>query len=529
MDKKNFNFFVVFSVLIVILLGVFVLAALAPIDLVFEQNVTSVYDEGDFTVNWTAVSTKDFNYTIYIYADDILYTEVKNDSTTGYSFSNTTDANYTFTIEAENSTGKANSTNLSMIVDNTAPIITISLPSAGWKIGNISIHTNSTDATANVTSSTMYFWFGNSTGNFSTTLFTSCPYVSSATGFNCSATFNTSDLADGNYTLWINASDTSISNVKNQSKTLIGIDNTAPTVTLSSSSSSKDSLTISISASDSTSGITGTCTSNRSGAIVTGSTSFAESGLSCGISHAYLITCTDVAGNAGSVSTSFSTNGCGGGSSSSSSTTTTIKKAHTFTKITPGVVSIMKNFDEEIGVKEIRIEVNNEAQNVKITISKFDGKPAAVYVEKTGKVYQYLQIDATNLGNNLEKAVVIIKVKKSWISENALDKAKIALFKFDENLKKWNELSTVYDSSDDTYDYFDVELTSFSYFVISEKTVVGEEAEEGETVAPTNGETPTTGGTEKERNLKWLWIVIIVLVVLVAVAMNREKINFLKK
>ena len=82
-------------------------------------------------------------------------------------------------------------------------------------------------------------------------------------------------------------------------------------------------------------------------------------------------------------------------------------------------------------------------------------------------------------------------------------------------------LSTVYDSSDDTYDYFDVELTSFSYFVISEKVVVEEEVvEEDKNIGTILGEKIS----EEVKNLTWLWIVIVVLVVIaIYVIFNRKK------
>ena len=171
----------------------------------------------------------------------------------------------------------------------------------------------------------------------------------------------------------------------------------------------------------------------------------------------------------------------------------------------------MKNFDTETGIKEIQINVNNEAQNVKISVTKYNDKPAAVSVEKTGKVYQYMQIKTENLADKLEKAIVTIKVKKTWVSENGLDKDRIALFKFNENSEEWDELLTVYNNSDDTYDYFDVELTSLSYFAISEKTVVAEEEEEETSVVKDILEDLGITG-EGEKSLKWLWILIGVLV-----------------
>ncbi len=131
MDKKTRIFGGVCAFLLV--MGMFfVMAAIdAPTAVIIKQNVTPVYDEGSFVINWTApASGGELNYSIFIYADDVLYTVAGNDSLVGYEFSNTSvgDGNitYSFTIQAENATDQANSsTNVSMTVDRTAPVITM--------------------------------------------------------------------------------------------------------------------------------------------------------------------------------------------------------------------------------------------------------------------------------------------------------------------------------------------------------------------------------------------------------------------
>jgi len=206
---------------------------------------------------------------------------------------------------------------------------------------------------------------------------------------------------------------------------------------------------------------------------------------------------------AATAAVSSSSSGGGGGGTASEIK----KKIHSFTKITPGIASIIKDFDVEIGVKEIKIEVNSEAQDVKITVTKYDGKPAAVSVEKTGKVYKYLQIETTNLVDKLDKATMTIQVEKSWLSDNSLEKDNIALFKFDESAEEWNELITTYTEENETYYYYDIELSSFSYFTISEKEVT--EAEEDTRLR--EGITKTA---EKVKSLIWLWILIILVIVI---------------
>ena len=505
--EKKFNFFAVFGVLIILLSMYFVLAAItAPTDLLFGQNTTANYDnDGDFTVNWTAGGGSDeINYTIYIYADDVLYTSAVNDSETGYSFSNTTDANYTFTIEAVNATPDyANSSNISMIVDRTVPSLAY-----GTGIGANNTGANRTWIFANVTASdtnknSLVFSLYNSTSLVNQTVYAD----SYAT-----ISINWTGLPVETYTYNVTANDSATNSNSTLTRTFY-LDSTVPTATASCTPSNPT---------DNGEQVTCTCSGSDSGSGIASSTANLVYTTSTAGSFTYDCSVTNNAGLSASTTATYLVSGGGGGSSGGGGGGTT--KSNTFTKITPGNVSIMKNFDKETGIKEIQINVNNPAQNVRIIVTKYDGKPAEVSVEKTGKVYQYMQIKTENLGDKLEKAVVKIKVEKSWTSENGLDKDKIALFKFNENSKKWDELSTVYDTSDDTYDYFDVELTSFSYFAISEKTVA---EEEGEEVGVDT--TPSGDLDEGTRDLTWLWAVIAVLVVLVAIVMNRKKINFLKK
>ena len=133
---KNLRFFAygIFVFLVVILGMWFVLAANpgTPTDLYFGQNVTSIYDEGNFTLNWTAAvgsNATAYNVTIWVNssASFVLWQVVGNDSETGYSFNNWTEGNYTFYVGGWNSTDGTgiNSTNISMYVDRTAPVITL--------------------------------------------------------------------------------------------------------------------------------------------------------------------------------------------------------------------------------------------------------------------------------------------------------------------------------------------------------------------------------------------------------------------
>lgn len=310
--------------------------------------------------------------------------------------------------------------------------------------------------------------------------------------------FNATAITPGTFNFSVTTLDNasiSVTNTTNNSVTVN--DTTAPAPTsLILSSATKTSLTLTFS------GAEGTCTVDRGGATVSGSI-VTESGLYCGETYTYVLTCTDGVGNAGVISaTSFLTNNCGRKIASAGTTESIdVKESTTISKITPGVAQIVKNFEFEVGIKEIKIEVNNEVQNVKVTVIKYSGRPAEVSVSKSGKVYQYLEIGVENLGVNLDKAIVTIRVEKSWISDNGVGMDNVVISKFDEDSSVWNELSTTPSGEDNTYYFYDAEVDSFSFFAISAKAVAEEP------VVTVTGGRSLTG-----------WVAFLVLAVLAIVA-----------
>jgi PGF-pre-PGF domain-containing protein len=206
-------------------------------------------------------------------------------------------------------------------------------------------------------------------------------------------------------------------------------------------------------------------------------------------------------------------------SSSSGNSNSILKKVHSWTQILPGAVATMSSFKSEIGIKEIRIQVKNKTQNVKVTVEKYEDKPTEVSVEKPGKVNQYLHIITENLNEILDNVTIEFRVNKSWASENNVSKENIVVSKFNESEEVWKELETIYSSEDDNYFYYNVTLNSFSYFAISEKSLVEEGAQGNETANLPEGSTGSaTEGDEAtgdQSNLTWLWIIIAVVVIFI--------------
>ncbi len=220
-------------------------------------------------------------------------------------------------------------------------------------------------------------------------------------------------------------------------------------------------------------------------------------------------------------SSSSGSSGGGGGGSTPSSNEWSNQKIQVWVTANSGVPNIMKDFDSEIGIKEINFMVKDTSNNVKLTVRKFNEKPSNISVAKSGKVYQYVQINTDNLGDNLESAVIRFRAEKSWATNNSISKENISISKYDETANKWNELTTTFVEEDNTYNYYDVELNSFSYFAISEKSVSAGEGTEGE--EEENGIGNVAGKIINKASANWIWVIIGIVAVLILLGVIRAK------
>jgi len=413
------------------------------------------------------------------------------------------DGVYNITVYANDSQlGKLNDTQKStrIYIDNTIPQVTsanITVPAAGSNYsGTLYFNVTAYDATSGIKKAT--FILRNTSNSLNSTI---ASVETSATPKSLSVAFNTSQYPDGNYTINVSVND-SAGNTNKSSALLsftITIDNTAPSVgyTCDKSSVEQDAtLTCSCSATDAQLQINTTDYTASPSTALTGSFTKSCSAM-------------DQAGNTGTAIVSYTVTssgsgttggGGGGGAGATPTTPAEIKKEQSWVKITPGVATIIKNFDKEYGIKEIQVEVSNEAQDVKISVTKYDSKPAEVTKSKEGKVYKYLQIKEENIGNKLQKAKIKIQVEKSWLENNNLEKDKIALFKFSDS--EWKEIATNFVEEIEENYIYEAEVTSFSYFAI------GEKVEEGEII-------PKEAKSWLERNL---WLVIVIIAIIAGIA-----------
>jgi len=208
----------------------------------------------------------------------------------------------------------------------------------------------------------------------------------------------------------------------------------------------------------------------------------------------------------------------GGGGGGGAVTNKTHKKSQTWIKITPGVATIMKITDPEIGFKQINITVRNPAHTVTISVTKLAGKPATVVHEIVGKVYKYIDITTKNLKDeDLDEVKIQFEVNKSWINNNNIDPDTIALNRY--RVNAWERLQTRKTSEDNDFVYYEADTPGFSTFAISGEV----KAEFTTTTVP--GITTTTPSeltttvpiTEAEMGVS-VWAVVIVIIIIVAVA-----------
>ncbi len=67
----------------------------------------------------------------------------------------------------------------------------------------------------------------------------------------------------------------------------------------------------------------------------------------------------------------------------------------------------------------------------------------------------------------MDKVKIKFKIEKSWITTNNIDSDLIVLNRWLND--KWNKLSTVKLTEDDSYVYYEAETPGFSYFMIGEE------------------------------------------------------------
>jgi PGF-pre-PGF domain-containing protein len=120
-------------------------------------------------------------------------------------------------------------------------------------------------------------------------------------------------------------------------------------------------------------------------------------------------------------------------------------------------------------VNNIYFESTTESGKAKVVIE--DLKDDTSLVEKpAGDIYKSFNIwiDSDNV-NDIENAAVDFKVEKTWLKANGIDSSAIVLNMYEGG--KWIEVPITITSEDSQYIYFTAEVSEYSTFAITSKTI----------------------------------------------------------
>ncbi|MCK4552995.1 hypothetical protein KAT80_02225 [Candidatus Pacearchaeota archaeon] len=331
LGKKNFNLFLYSFGIIILVLCLYFVIAMHATDIIFESNSSAYADsDGHFTINWSNDTTSISpicNWTVALWMNDNIALVTDNANTSvygeqdnsswGYTWTNTTEANYTFSFSAflANGTRGDNSTNVSMYVDLTAPLVNWT----GSGYTNLTYKQNTTLLTLNISVGDAHSGVGSGISYCVFDINGTNETVAVSGGWCNTTQLNLTGLADGNHTIDIWANDSANNVGVNLSTYIVWIDNTAPVATFTCSPSSVNSggtVTCTCTGTDSGSGVNTSLTTSAA-TITTNSTlgTFTTTD-NC--------TITDYAGNIHNATTTYTVTS-DAATDSTSSTTTALK------------------------------------------------------------------------------------------------------------------------------------------------------------------------------------------------------------
>ncbi|MDO8480268.1 MAG: PGF-pre-PGF domain-containing protein, partial [Nanoarchaeota archaeon] len=400
------------------------------------------------------------------------------------------EGNHTYLFQCTDRSGNAANSSLNlMTVDTLNPGVAILSPSdASFKNVSFNLSVTATNAT-NVSYRLE---------NGSTVVFNYTPLASSGVNF-WNLTFNVTSVANGNYTLRINATDSA--NNSNASVTIqIALDTTAPTVTVACDDVDKgESAICTCTRSDNSQSFNGTV--NLTDFTIPSTSTTGNKTATCTVvdSAGNYANASDVFAVSGTSTSSSSSGGVGGGGGGSS-TNVIAKTSKTWSTVAADTEATLTNTNSKIAVTSIVVVFDSTVNNAGLDVSSVT-KPSSVTVP-TGTVFQYLTFTPKNmLTDNIASATVMFRVPLSWFMENNVLRSGVLLLRYTNGV--WTDLSTKEVRTDASYAYFEATTPGFSTFAIVSRdpSTAGQEApveepaaDSGDAAAPVE-DTPVVDDT----------------------------------
>ena len=173
-----------------------------------------------------------------------------------------------------------------------------------------------------------------------------------------------------------------------------------------------------------------------------------------------------------------SSSSSGGSSSGTPVVSDTASVSKTFSTVDVDEGATFEVDNSKIDVFEVKLEVNNEIQNVKLSVKSLASKPSGSDAKlKDEEVYSYVEITKSShvTNDDIKKAVIKFKVEKEWLVDNDFKKSQVRMYRF---VSSWEELITKVVDEDSDFVFFEAESEGFSYFKISVVEFVEEPVEE---------------------------------------------------
>ncbi len=217
--------------------------------------------------------------------------------------------------------------------------------------------------------------------------------------------------------------------------------------------------------------------------------------------------------------------GGGGGS-----VTPSVTHSYSWDKLNPGNVNL-SNFGSSLGVSEIILGVGKLIQNAKLSVINNGNESfSEIPINKTGKVYNYIHIDTTNLDGNLTNVSVTFLVNATWASLNSLTPSEIGVFKYNSSTGEWNDLNATYTGEVNGSYLYKVFMKTLSYFAVGSREAAvssgngstGNNTVNNETSSVTNETAPAHSWISNALNSAVNWVsstvgIIVILVLIIAI------------